>query len=277
MLIDSHAHLDSERYDADREAMLLRAREAGVEMVLSVGIGDGPATMQGALELSRKYAGDVRMPQIVVSAGVHPQEAALADAAAYDKLSALATEPETVAIGEIGLDYYHDDNPTPEVQQRVFLEQMGIAAQHKLPILIHCRCSDGSTDAWDDTLAMLEAHWKPTGLGGVLHCFSGEWAHARRAMDAGFLISFAGNVTFPKAQQLREVAVQVPEDWLLVETDAPFLAPVPNRGQRNEPALVRHAAEKLAEVRGVEFERIALTTTENFRRFFGSTRILDAG
>lgn len=276
MLVDSHAHLDSARYDADREAMLLRARETGVEMVLSIGIGDGPATMQGALEISRKYAGDARMPRIVASAGVHPQEAALADAAAYDTLSALAAEPEVVAIGEVGLDYYHADNPTPAVQQQVFIQQMEIAAQHKLPILIHCRSSEGSTNAWDDTLAMLEQHWKPTGLGGVLHCFSGEWEHARRAMDAGFLISFAGNVTFPKSQSLRNVAVQVPEGRLLVETDAPFLAPVPHRGQRNEPALVRHVAEKLAEVRATDFETIARTTTENFCNFFGTTRSLNA-
>ena len=275
MLVDSHAHLDSERYDADREAMLLRAREAGVETVLSVGIGDGPATMHVALELSRMYAMDARMPRIVVSAGVHPQEAALADAAAYDKLNTLAREPEVVAIGEIGLDYYHADNPAPEVQQRVFVRQMEIAAGHKLPILIHCRCSDGSADAWDDTLRLLEEYWKTTGLGGVLHCFAGEWEYARRAMDFGFLISFAGNITFPKAQPLRDVAAKVPLDRLLVETDAPFLAPVPHRGQRNESALVRHTAEKLAETRGIDFEKIASTTTENFHNFFGSMRGLE--
>jgi TatD DNase family protein len=189
--------------------------------------------------------------------------------AAYDKLDALAGQPEVVAIGEIGLDYYHPDSPAPEVQQRVFLRQMGIAAQHKLPILVHCRASANSANAWDDMLALLETHWKQTGSGGVLHCFSGTWEQARRGMELGFLISFAGNITFPKAQALREVAALVPEDRLLVETDAPFLAPVPQRGQRNEPALVRHTAEKLAEVRGAELEKIALKTTENFRRFFG--------
>lgn len=267
-LIDSHAHLDSARYDEDREPMLLRAREAGVETILAVGIGDGPATMHAALELSRTYASDARMPRIVVSAGIHPQEAAMADAAALDKLSALAAEPEVIAIGEIGLDSYHADNPPADVQRRVFTQQMEIAAQHKLPILIHCRPSADSTDAWDATLAMLEAQWKPTGLGGVLHCFTGEWEHARRAMDAGFLISFAGNVTFPKAQPLREVAAQVPLDHLLVETDAPFLAPVPHRGERNESAHVRYAAETLATLHGMEVERMATATTENFRRFF---------
>ncbi len=269
-LVDSHAHLDSARYDADREAMLLRAREAGVEMILAVGIGDGPATMHAALELSRQVADDARMPRIVVSAGIHPQEAAMADAAALDKLNALAAEPEVVAIGEIGLDDYHAENPALEVQQRVFAQQMEIAAQHKLPILIHCRPAEGSCAAWEATLSMLETQWKSTGLGGVLHCFTGEWEQARRAMEMGFLISFAGNLTFPKAQALREVAKQIPLDRLLVETDAPFLAPVPHRGQRNEPALVRHVAETLAEIHGSDFATVARTTTENFYRFFGA-------
>lgn len=268
MLVDSHAHLDNERYDADRGAMLLRAREAGVETILSVGIGDGPATMHLALDLCRKYAADARVPRIVASAGIHPQEAALADAAAFDKLDSLAAQAEVVAIGEIGLDYYHPDNPAPEVQRRVFHRQMEIAAQHRLPILIHCRPSAGSDNAWDEALAMLETHWKRTGLGGVLHCFSGAWEHARRGMDLGLLVSFAGNITFPKAQALRDVAARVPDDRLLVETDAPFLAPVPQRGQRNEPSLVLHTAKKLAEVRGVELEMTAQTTTENFNALF---------
>ncbi len=248
--------------------MLMRAREAGVEMILAVGIGDGPSTMHAALELSRRYAGDARLPQIVVSAGIHPQEAALGDAAALDKLSALAAEPEVVAIGEIGLDFYHADNPSPEIQRRVFSAQMKIAAQHKLPIFIHCRPSAESNDAVDATLEMLEAQWRPTCLGGVLHCFSGEWEHARRAMDAGFLISFAGNVTFPKAQSLRDVAAQIPLDRLLIETDAPFLAPMPHRGERNEPARVRYVAETLAALHGVEIEKVAAATSANFRRMF---------
>ena len=266
MLVDSHAHLDSERYAEDRVAMLERARAAGVEMILAVGIGDGPETMHAALDLCRQHAGDARLPRLVASAGVHPQEAAQADAVALDKLNALAAAPEVVAIGEIGLDYYHADNPAPAVQQRAFAQQMEIAAAHKLPILIHCRPADGDDRAWDDTLAMLETQWKPTGLGGVLHCFTGTWQQAQRAMEMGFLISFAGNVTFPKAQPLRDVAALIPLDRLLVETDAPFLAPMPNRGKRNESAWVLHVAETLAQVRGVGVEQIASATTENFRR-----------
>ncbi|MEO6829706.1 MAG: TatD family hydrolase, partial [Acidobacteriaceae bacterium] len=229
MLVDSHAHLDSERYAEDREAMLVRAREAGVETVLAVGIGDGPATMKRALELSRQYASNPDMPRIVVSAGIHPHEAESADRPALDALDGLAGEPEMVAVGEIGLDYYYDHSPR-DVQARAFVAQMEIAAAHRLPILIHCRASADSSNAWEDALVLLDEHWRGTGLGGVLHCFAGEARHAERAMEMGFLISFAGNITFPKAQPIRDVAAKIPADRLLVETDAPFLAPVPNRG-----------------------------------------------
>lgn len=271
MLVDSHAHLDSDRYAEDRAEMLRRAKAAEVETVLAVGIGDGPETMHRALELAREYASNPDMPRILVSAGIHPHEAALADATALEKLNALAAEPEIVAVGEIGLDYYYDHSPR-ELQSQAFIAQMEIAASHKLPILIHCRASAGSTNAWDDTLALLKEHWRETGLGGILHCFAGEERHAREAMDLGFLISFAGNITFPKAQPLRDAAAKIPSDRLLIETDAPFLAPVPNRGKRNEPAWVKNVAETLAEVRGTDYETIALATTENFHRLFHSAQ-----
>ncbi|MDR5727003.1 MAG: TatD family hydrolase [Terriglobia bacterium] len=271
MLVDSHAHLDSDRYAEDREAMLVRAFDAGVEAILAVGIGEGPDTMHGALDLSRAYRSRPDMPRILVSAGIHPHEASLADEQALKKLDTLAAEPEVVAIGEIGLDYFYDHSPR-DVQQRVFVDQMKVAARHSLPILIHCRASAESTDAWDDTLEILEEHWRPTGLGGVLHCFAGEYRHAQRAMDMGFLVSFAGNITFPKAQPIRDVAAKIPGDRILIETDAPFLAPVPHRGKRNEPAMVRRVAEQLAAVRGVNCETMALTTTENFYRFFRGAR-----
>jgi TatD DNase family protein len=148
---------------------------------------------------------------------------------------------------------------------------MEIAAAHRKPIIIHCRPSDNSTNAWDETLAMLESEWSPTALGGILHCFTGEWTHARRAMDLGFMISFAGNITFPKAQPIRDVLVQVPLDRVLIETDAPFLAPVPNRGKRNEPAWVAEVAAKVAEVKSIAPDEAAFRTTENFHRFFGTT------
>ncbi len=267
MLVDSHAHLDSPRYDADRDAVLVNAYKTGVRAVLSIGIGDGPSTMQRALEISREYAGRPEMPSIWATAGIHPHEAALADAAALSRLDALLGEPEVVACGEIGLDYYYDHSPR-EVQERVFREQMKVAAQHKLPIVIHCRPSEGSTNAWDDTLALLEEQWKPSGLGGVLHCFTGEQRHAKRALDCGFLISFAGNITFPKAQPIRDAARCVPLDRMLVETDAPFLAPLPHRGKRNEPAWVEYTAARVAELFGIEVTELAETTTRNFHTLF---------
>ena len=267
MLVDSHAHLDSERYGEDRDALLTRAWQAGVRTVLSIGIGDGPDTMHRALEISCAYAGKPETPRILASAGVHPHEAQLADAAALVKLDDLLQQGGVIACGEIGLDYYYDHSPR-ETQKTVFRQQMEVAATHKKPIIIHCRPSDNSTNAWDDTLEMIESDWAPKGLGGILHCFTGEWHHAKRAMDCGFLISFAGNITFPKAQPIRDVAVKVPLDRMLVETDAPFLAPVPNRGKRNEPAWVAEVAEKLAEIRNVPVDEIASRTTENFYQFF---------
>ena len=267
MLIDSHAHLDSPRYTGDREALLARAWDAGVRTILSIGIGEGPDTMHQALDLSRAYANKSNIPRILATAGIHPHEAQLAGEAAYTKLNDLLQQPEVIACGEIGLDYFYDHSPR-ETQKAVFLRQMEIAEAHKLPIVIHCRPSDSSANAWDDTLALIEERWNPTGLGGILHCFTGEWQHARRALDCGFLISFAGNITFPKAQPIRDVAAQVPIDRILVETDAPFLAPVPHRGKRSEPAWVAQVAAKLAEVRGIDLETTASHTTENFFRFF---------
>ncbi|MGA3227482.1 MAG: TatD family hydrolase [Acidobacteriaceae bacterium] len=268
MLVDSHAHLDSPRYDADRDELLQRAWQQGVRTVLSIGIGDGPDTMQQALELSRNYAGKTGIPRILATAGIHPHEAQLADPAALEKLDDLLADPDVLAVGEIGLDYYYDHSPR-EQQKQAFVEQMEIAAARRRPIIIHCRPSEGSSNAWNDTLAMIESNWMRTNLGGILHCFTGEWEHARRAMDCGFLISFAGNVTFPKAEDIRKVAAKVPVDRMLIETDAPFLAPLPYRGKRNEPAWVGRVADKLAEVCSTTAEEVASSTANNFFRFFG--------
>jgi TatD DNase family protein len=268
VLVDSHAHLDSPRYDADRDELLQRAWQQGVRTVLSIGIGDGPDTMQQALELSRNYAGKTGIPRILATAGIHPHEAQLADPAALEQLDDLLADPDVLAVGEIGLDYYYDHS-TREQQKQAFVEQMEIAAARRRPIIIHCRPSEGSSNAWNDTLAMIESNWMRTNLGGILHCFTGEWEHARRAMDCGFLISFAGNVTFPKAEDIRKVAAKVPVDRMLIETDAPFLAPLPYRGKRNEPAWVGRVADKLAEVCSTTAEEVASSTANNFFRFFG--------
>jgi len=267
VLTDSHAHLDHERYAGDRDAILRNAWTAGVRTILTIGIGDGPDTMHRALDISRQFAGRPNTPRILASAGVHPHEASLADEAALAKLDGLLGEPEVIAAGEIGLDYYYDHSPR-EVQKAAFVQQMEIAARHRKPIIIHCRPSDDSTNAWDDTLALIEEHWAATGLGGILHCFTGEWEHAQRALDAGFLISFAGNITFPKAQPIRDAAARVPLDRMLIETDAPFLAPVPNRGKRNEPAWVAQVAEQIGTTRGMESNAVAEQTSRNFERFF---------
>ncbi len=267
MLVDSHAHLDNPRYTEDREAMLSRAWEAGVRTVLSIGIGEGPEEMHRALELSRTYAGRPGMPRIFASAGIYPHEGEKATAAAFSKLDQLLAEPEVIACGEIGLDYFHDGTPH-DLQKRVFSQQMEIAARRKRPILIHCRPSQENNACWDDTLTMLESEWKQAGLGGILHCFSGEWEHARRGMDLGFLISFAGNITFPKAQPIRDIARKIPLDSMVVETDSPYLAPIPNRGKRNEPAWVTEVAQQIAKEKNLEAEVIASHTTKNFFRLF---------
>ena len=266
-MIDSHAHLDSPRYDEDRAALLERAWAAGVRAILSIGIGDGPADMHRALEISRAFSGRPDTPTIWATAGVHPHEARLADEAAYGKLDDLLQQPEVLACGEIGLDYFYDHSPR-DMQKAVFTRQMEIAAARKKPIVIHCRPSNNATDAWDDTLAMLRTDWARTGLGGILHCFGGELHHAREAIDLGFLISFAGNVTFPKAQPIRDAAAAVPLDRMLIETDAPFLAPLPNRGKRNEPAWVKEVAVKIAEVRKLDPDDVIHQTTSNFGAFF---------
>lgn len=271
-MIDSHAHLDSPRYDEDRAALLARAWAAGVREVMSIGIGDGPDTMHRALEISREYAGRADTPKIWATAGVHPHEARLADDTAYAQLDRLLREPEVLACGEIGLDYFYDHSPR-DVQKAVFTRQMEIAAARRKPIVIHCRPSDNSSDAWDDTLQMLQADWSRTGLGGVLHCFTGEIRHATAAMDLGFLISFAGNITFPKAQPIRDVAAVVPLDRMLIETDAPFLAPIPNRGKRNEPAWVREVAVKIGEIRGLDPAEVAAQTASNFSELLGTQKL----
>lgn len=274
-LIDSHIHLDHARYDEDRESVLDRAWAAGVRGMLSIGIGDGPATMHQALALARRYADRPGTPRLWASAGIHPQEASTADQAALDALDALLAQPEVIACGEIGLDYYHAENPPIAVQKAAFSAQMELAAARKQPILIHCRpgtaiqdANGASADAWAHTLALLAEQWRPTGLGGILHCFTGEPEHARAALDLGFLVSFAGNLTYPSASGLREIARVLPLTSLLVETDAPFLAPVPDRGKRNEPALVTRTAGLLAELHGISPAEIAAATTENFCRFF---------
>ena len=267
MLVDSHAHLDSPRYDGDRADMLRRASDAGIGVVLSIGIGEGPAEMHQAFDLCREFNGQPGMPQLYASAGIYPHSTPEADDAAIAKLDGLLAQAEVIACGEIGLDYYHE-GASHDVQRAGLIRQLEVAASRKRPILIHCRPKDGAFDAWDHLFLVLDTYWRHTGLGGVMHCFGGGWEQARRSLDMGFLISFAGNVTYAKAQPLRDVAARVPLDGMLVETDAPWLAPGASRGKRNEPAMVAETAAVLAGVKGVSPDEIAQATTKNFARLF---------
>jgi TatD DNase family protein len=223
--------------------------------------------MHQALEICRQFNGQPDIPRLYASAGIYPHNTPEADEAALAKLDSLLAEPEVIACGEIGLDYYHEGAPHA-VQLEVLTRQLEIAAAHKRPILIHCRPKDGEVDAWDDLFVILEERWRSTGLGGVMHCFSGTWEQAQRSLDLGFLLSFAGNLTFPKAQPMRDVAARLPLDRILVETDAPYLTPVPLRGKRNESAFMVNTARTLAELLKVTEEEIASATTKNFQRLF---------
>ncbi|HLW84468.1 MAG TPA: TatD family hydrolase [Candidatus Sulfotelmatobacter sp.] len=261
MFVDSHAHLDGERFDSDREMVIARAREAGLSAMVAIGNGDGPAEADCGIRLAEKY------DFIYATLGIHPHEARLADDAAYANMERLARHPKVIAWGEIGLDYFYDHS-LREVQKEVFTRQMELAAAAKLPIVIHCRPSEGSDNAWEDCLGLIQERWAPKGIGGILHCFTGNWPQAKRALDIGFMISFAGNITFPKAQQIRDAALEVPLDRMLIETDSPYLAPVPHRGKRNEPAFVKDTARKLGELRGLPMEEVGERTSRNFYNFF---------
>jgi TatD DNase family protein len=271
LLIDSHAHLDSPRYNGDREAVLARAREAGVGAILSIGIGEGPAEMGRTLQICREFnarpEGARALPRLYASTGVYPHNSPEIDDSVLARLDSLLAEPETIACGEIGLDFYHPGAPH-EVQRAGLIRMLEVAAARRRPILIHCRGTNETTDAWDALFLVLEEFWRPTGLGGIMHCFGGGWEQARRSLDMGFLVSFAGNLTYPKAQPLRDVAARMPLDGVLVETDAPWLAPAPRRGERNEPAFVAQTAQVLAGLLDVSGEELARATTANFCRLF---------
>ena len=258
-LIDSHAHIDYPQFADDREAMLQRARDAGVNTLLAIGTGPGPEKLDAALPFAEQCE------WIYTSIGIHPHEAKEVTQHHLDELARLARHPKVIAWGEIGLDYFYDHSPR-DTQATVFHSQMELAHAAKLPIIIHCR------DAWDDCLAQLEQHWKPTGLGGILHCFTGTLDHARRGLDMGFHISFAGNSTYRKTQHLRDVAREIPLDRILIETDSPYLAPQPYRGKLNEPAYVAEVAKTLAAVRNLAPEEFAAATAANFRRLFRIAR-----
>jgi len=251
-LIDSHCHIDMPQFDADRDQAVARAREAGVQEMLIVGGVDEEKGHLRALGV----ADGLGFP---ASAGVHPHEAKLATEAVYDELRGLARERRIVAIGEIGLDFHYDHSPR-EVQREVFRRQVRLAREVGLPVIIHTREAD------EETATLLEEEGAGE-TGGVIHCFTGGAELARRALGLGFFVSFSGIAAFPRSDGIQEVARTLPLDRLLVETDAPFLAPPPHRGKRNEPAFVVDVARKIAGLRGVDLGEIAAATVANFGRF----------
>jgi len=249
-MIDSHCHLDSDQFKDDRDEVIERALAAGVETMVAIGTGEGPPDLEAGIRLAD------RNPCFYATVGVHPHDASKATPETFARLRELLQHPRVIAIGEIGLDYHYDFSPR-EVQRDVFITQMRIALEADKPIVIHTR------EAWQDTIALIRDH----GIrAGIMHCFSEGPDQARQALDLGFYLSFGGIVTFPKAVNVQEAALIAPADRILVETDAPYLAPVPKRGKRNEPAFLIETARKLAELRGVTLGEIETATTENFRR-----------
>src|SRR5689334_19406462 len=257
MFIDSHAHIDGKEFDADREEVIQRAQAAGVSLILNVGTGDPHSgALERAVELGRRH------DSIFTAIGTHPHDARLYDDAAEQKIKNLINNEHVIAWGEIGLDFHYDNSPR-DVQIEVFKRQLQAARECDLPVVIHTR------EAEAETIEILQSEYDSAPRRGVFHCFSGSLELARRAIQIGFMISFSGIVTFKKAEDLREVAKQVPLDRLLIETDCPYLTPIPYRGKRNEPAYVVEVARTLAGLHGAELEELARITSENFNRFFG--------
>jgi len=256
-LVDSHVHLDDKQFDADREGAIERALAAGVDRMMAIGTGNGPADLDVAVRMADRY------PFMYATIGVHPHDASKATDETWTHMRSLAAHPKVLAVGEIGLDYHYDFSPR-DVQRAVFEQQLALAAEFGKPIVIHTR------EAWDDTLAILRAHWQG---GGIMHCFTGDESQARQALDLGFHLGFGGVLTFPKAEAVRRAARIAPDDRILVETDCPYLAPVPHRGKRNEPAFVVETARRLAEVRGVTMDAVAESTTRNFEQLLIAGRV----
>jgi TatD DNase family protein len=256
MLIDTHTHLDDARYSNDREAMLARAREAGVTTLITIGCD--LATSRAAIGLAEQY------PFVYASVGIHPHEVKHIGDTWYGELRQLASHKKVVAYGEIGLDY-HYNHSSPQEQRKRFRDQIRLACELKLPVIIHTR------EAQEDTITILRQE-KASEVGGVFHCFSGDAWLAKDALDLGFYLSFSGILTFQNATMLRDIAKTVPTDRLLIETDCPYLTPVPHRGKRNEPAYVKHVAATLAELMSGEkptpVEELGRVTSENARRLF---------
>ncbi|HKR15432.1 MAG TPA: TatD family hydrolase [Pyrinomonadaceae bacterium] len=258
MFVDSHAHIDGPEFDADRDEVIQRAQSAGVTAILNVGTGDPHSgAFERAVDIGRKYT------NLYTAIGTHPHDARFYDDAAEEKTKSLLQSGERVlAWGEIGLDFHYDNSPR-DVQINAFRRQLHAARDLNLPVIIHTR------EAEEETIEILKSDYGNAPRRGVFHCFSGSAELAKHALDLDFMISFSGIVTFKKAEELRSIARGVPLDHLLIETDCPYLTPVPHRGKRNEPAYVVETARCLAAIHGLSIEELAHITTENFTKFFG--------
>lgn len=252
MLIDSHAHLDDRRFDRDRKDIINSFEENDISLVINPG-ADLSSSIK-AVNLAEEYE------NIYAAVGVHPHSAKEVDESTIEILKSFTNREKVVAVGEIGLDYHYDNSPR-DIQRKWFTEQMKLAKEVDLPIIIHSR------DAQQDTFDLLKAE-QDGNLEGVLHCYSGSVEMAREYIKLGFYISIAGPVTFKNARVLKEVAREIPLDKMLIETDAPYLTPEPNRGKRNEPVYVRFVAATIAEAKGISFEEVAKRTAENTKRLF---------
>lgn len=253
-LVDSHCHLDDKQFDQDRQAVIDRARETGLKLMLAIGTGDGPPDLEAAVRLAEAHS------SVFATVGIHPNDSVKATEDTFPALERLLRHPKVKALGEIGLDYHW--GVPKETQLPVFIRQLEMAAAARMPIVIHTR------DAWTDTLDTLRTYWAPHNLPCIMHCFTGNVDQARECLDLNFYLAFGGVTTFPKSAAIREAARITPEDRLLLETDAPYLAPVPHRGKRNEPAFVLHTAQAIAATRRIAVEELALQTTANFERLF---------
>jgi TatD DNase family protein len=257
MIADTHAHLDMPKFDPDRREVIQRARDVGVDLIVTIAAGTPQGTsVQKSLHLAEEY------DFIYAGIGVHPHDARLADEPYWDELESLAGHPKVVLWGEIGLDYYYDFSPR-EVQREVLRRQLRIARRRNLPVSLHCR------DAWDDLMTILRQEYCGATRTGVVHSFTGTCRQALEGAALGFLISFSGIVTFKNAGSLQEAARALTPGQMLVETDCPYLAPVPHRGKRSEPAFVLDTARALARIKGIEFEAFAGKICANVQGLLG--------
>ncbi len=252
MLIDTHAHLDGSKFKNDQEEVIRRAKEAGIDYIFNIGAGE--SSSKASVALAKKY------PQIYAAVGVHPHDAQEVTGDTLRLLRELAKEEKVRAIGEIGLDYHYDFSPR-DVQQRVFRAQLRLAHELNLPVVIHSREAD------EDTMRILKEE-EVDKLGGIMHCFAGDLAMAKECIDLNLKLAFGGVITFKNSETAREVVKVIPLEELLIETDAPYLTPVPHRGKRNEPAYVLQVAKKIAKIKGIELEEVARVTTRTAKELF---------